>query len=204
MDTEKDTKVENETVTEVKEAEATQSGDTEVIEPEQIKKKAVESKPVDKRVTPKKLATAAIIAALYAALTIFIMPASYGVMQLRVSEALTVLPVFTPAAIPGLFIGCMIANIVSPVGFVDIIFGSAATLLAAVCTFMLRKHKLLALLPPVLANAIMVGTELYYFYNVNYSLPACMFWVGLGEAVACYGLGYPLSILLDKHPEIFK
>ena len=152
------------------------------------------------------IARAAIIAALYAALTVLIMPASYGVMQFRVSEALTVLPVFTPAAIPGLFIGCIAANIVSPVGLVDIVIGSAATLIAAVSTYCLRrKNRLLALLPPVIANAVMVGAELYYFYNVDFSLPACMFWVGLGEAGACYLLGYPLSLLLDKHKDrIFK
>ena len=152
----------------------------------------------------KTLTRAALIAALYAALTIFVMPISYGVMQFRVSEALTVLPVFTPAAIPGLFVGCLVANIVSPVGLVDVIIGSAATLLAALLTYLLREHRLLALLPPVLTNAILVGTELYYFYNVDFSLPACMFWVGLGEMGACYLLGYPLSLLLDKHKNLFK
>lgn len=161
-------------------------------------------KKVDSRALTKSLTRAAVIAALYAALTIFIMPASYGVMQLRVSEALTVLPVFTPAAIPGLFIGCIVANLVSPVGLVDVVVGSAATLIAAVLTYILREHRLLALLPPVITNAVMVGAELYYFYNVDFSLPACMFWVGLGEMAACYALGYPLSLLLDKHREIFK
>lgn len=103
------------------------------------------------------LTQAAIIAALYAALTIVIMPASYGVMQFRVSEALTVLPAFTPAAIPGLFIGCMVANLVSPVGVVDVVIGSTATLIAAVASYKLRDHKLLVPLPPVITNAVMVG-----------------------------------------------
>ena len=150
------------------------------------------------------LTKAAIIAALYAALTVFIMPASYGVMQLRVSEALTILPIFTPAAIPGLFIGCVVANLVSPVGLIDVVIGSAATLIAAVATYKLRDHKLLAIIPPVIANAVLVGGELFYFYNVDFSLPACMFWVGIGEAAACYGLGYPLSIILEKYRKIFE
>lgn len=151
----------------------------------------------------KTIAQAAIIAALYAALTVLIIPASYGIMQFRISEALTVLPIFTPAAIPGLFIGCVVANIVSPVGLIDIFVGSAATLIAAVLTYKLRDNKLVALLPPVIANAVLVGFELYKFYNVGFPLPACMFWVGLGEAAAVYALGYPLSLLLEKHRKIF-
>ncbi len=154
--------------------------------------------------TTKAIAQAAVIAALYAALTVFIMPASYGVMQFRISEALTVLPAFTPVAIPGLFIGCVVANLVSPVGMIDVVVGSAATLIAAVCSYLLRDHKLLVPLPPVIANAVLVGLELYYYYNVNFSLPACMFWVGLGEAGACYLLGYPLMLMLEKHKNIFE
>ena len=176
-----------------------------VMDQKQNSKQNIEYSDREKRRRITRMITqAAVIAALYAALTIFIMPASYGVMQFRVSEAMTVLPVFTPAAIPGLFVGCIVANLVSPVGLIDVIIGSAATLLAALCTYLLREHRVLALLPPVLANAIMVGAELFYFYNVDFSLPACMFWVGLGEMGACYGLGYPLSLLLDKHKKIFE
>ena len=155
-------------------------------------------------ITTKLIAQAAIIAALYAALTVLIMPASYGVMQLRISEALTVLPVFTPAAIPGLFVGCVVANLMSPVGPIDVVIGSAATLIAAVATYLLRDHRLLALLAPVVTNAVMVGAELCYFYKVGLPLPVCMFWVGLGEAAACYVLGYPLSLFLDKKKKIFE
>ena len=156
------------------------------------------------KATVKAIAQAAVIAALYAALTIFIMPASYGPVQFRISEALTVLPAFTPVAVPGLFIGCVVANLVSPVGMIDVVVGSAATLIAAVCSYMLRDHKLLVPLPPVIANAVRVGLELYYYYNVNFSLPACMFWVGLGEAGACYLLGYPLMLMLEKNRNIFE
>lgn len=155
----------------------------------------------DKKTTTKFLTQAALIAAVYAALTVAIMPLSYGPMQLRVSEAMTVLPIYTPAAIPGLFVGCMIANLVSPVGIVDVFIGGAATLIAAVATYLLREHKLAALFMPVLANAVLVGGELFYFYNVDFSLAACCFWVGLGETGACYGMGLPLSLLLDKNRE---
>ena len=157
----------------------------------------------NQRNTTKVIAQAAIIAAAYAALTLLIMPASYGIMQFRVSEALTILPIFTPAAIPGLFVGCIVSNIVSPVGLIDVVVGSAATLIAACLTYKLRDNKLIALLPPVLTNAVFVGFELYKFYNVGFSLPACMFWVGLGEAAAVYLVGYPLSLLLEKHRKIF-
>ena len=87
---------------------------------------------------------------------------------------------------------------------IDVVVGSAATLIAAVCSYLLRDHKLLVPLPPVIANAVLVGLELYYYYNVNFSLPACMFWVGLGEAGACYLLGYPLMLMLEKHKNIFE
>lgn len=157
----------------------------------------------EKKMT-KVITQAAIIAALYAALTVFVMPASYGLMQCRISEALTILPIFTPAAIPGLFVGCMIANIVSPVGMIDVVVGSLATLIAAVLTYYLRGNRIVALLPPVIANAVLVGIELCYFYKVGASLPVCMFWVGLGEAIAVYALGYPLSLFLDKKKKIFE
>ena len=162
-----------------------------------------ETKTKQRNVT-KMLTQAAVIAALYAALTVFIMPASYGIMQLRISEAMTILPLFTPAAIPGLFVGCMVANIVSPVGLIDVVVGGSATLIAAVATYLLRdKNRFIAIAPAVVANAVLVGFELYKFYNVGFSFPACMFWVGLGEAAAVYVLGYPLSLLLDKYRKIF-
>lgn len=157
----------------------------------------------DRKRLTKFIAQASIIAALYATLTVIIMPLSYGVMQLRVAEALTVLPVFTPAAIPGLFVGCIIANLVSPVGLIDVVVGSSATLIASIFTYKLRAHRLIAFFPPVLFNAVFVGWELYYFYNVDFSLIACMLWVGLGQAGACYGFGYPLSLVLSKHERIF-
>lgn len=138
-----------------------------------------------------------IIAAIYAALTIIFMPISYGQIQVRISEALTILPFFTPAAIPGLFVGCIIANFYGGLGPVDIIFGSLATLAAAGLTYAVRKYKFIAPLPPVIINAVVVGIML----NVLYDLPliASMLWVGLGEAIACYFLGLPLLLSLEKY-----
>jgi uncharacterized membrane protein len=149
------------------------------------------------------LVQAAVIGAAYAVLTIALSPLSYGPVQLRVSEALTVLPYFTPAAIPGLFVGCLAANIISPYGIVDMVCGSLATLLAACATFLLRKRRALAPLPPVLFNAVIIGAMLYYAYGVNASLPVNMLWVGAGELIVCYGAGYPLLRALEARKGIF-
>lgn len=151
----------------------------------------------------KFLIQAAVIAALYAAITVALAPLSYGLMQIRISEALTILPALTPAAIPGLFIGCIIANMIGPYGIVDMIFGSAATLLAALFSYLLRGKPLLVPLPPVIANAIIIGAMLVYVYSVPVSLPIAALWVGAGELLACYVLGYPLLRYLSKHKHIF-
>jgi len=139
---------------------------------------------------------AAVIAAIYAALTIILAPISYGMIQVRISEALTILPYFTPAAIPGLFIGCIIANIVGGNGLIDIIFGSLATLIAAFLSYKMPKRYLVPI-PPIVINAVVVGAVLSYVLKLN--LLACMGWVALGQAVACYGLGYPLLLQLEKY-----
>lgn len=142
----------------------------------------------------------AVIAALYAALTLLFLPISFGAQgQLRISEALTILPFFTPAAVPGLFAGCLIANIVGGQGPIDIIFGSLATLLAAWLTSRMRRP-LLAPLPPVVFNGIIVGAELSFLYQLP--LFATMGWVALGEIGACYILGYPLLKLLQPNRRI--
>lgn len=141
------------------------------------------------------LTEAAVIAALYAVLTIVLAPISYGQIQIRVSEILTILPFFTPAAIPGLFIGCIVANIFGGLGPIDIIFGSLATLVAAYLTYKMPK-KILAPLPPVIVNAVVVGLILYYVYEAP--LIISMLWVGLGEGIVCFVLGYPVLLQLDK------
>jgi len=139
---------------------------------------------------------AAVTAALYAALTILI-PGSSGQVQVRVAEALTVLPFFTPAAIPGLFAGCIIANIVTTsAGIYDVVFGSIATLTAALLTSKMPS-KYLAPLPPVVINAVVVAAVLNA--TINAPLLVTMGFVALGELIACYGLGYPLILFLEKN-----
>ena len=141
---------------------------------------------------------AAVIGSLYAALTLVLSPISYGVMQVRMSEALTVLAMFTPAAIPGLAVGCFFANFLGPNGIFDAIIGSLATLLGAFGTYKLRHQFYLAPLPTVVSNAVIIGLMLYYVYGIPLSPIYCILWVGLGELIACYVAGLPLARFLEK------
>lgn len=146
---------------------------------------------------------AAIIAAVYAALTIILMPIGYGYLQIRVAEALTVLPALTPAAIPGLFLGCVLANLIGPYGIVDAALGGFATLLAAILTYLLRNKPNLAPLPPVIINGLVIGLMLRYIYGLPIPALFCIVSVALGEAVACYFIGWPLLKYLRKRKDIF-
>ena len=145
------------------------------------------------------MAEAGIIAALYFVLTIVNASFSYGMIQVRISEALCVLPFFTPAAVPGLFIGCFFANLVgSTLGIFDVVFGSLATLVAAAITLFI-KNKWLLPLPSVVVNAFAVGALLYFLADLPFWESAL--YVGAGQAVACFGLGLPLFFLLNKHKD---
>ena len=138
---------------------------------------------------------AASIAAVYTALTMALAPISFGQLQVRVSEALCVLPFFTPAAIPGLFVGCLLSNILGGLGVIDWIFGSLATLLAAwLCR---RMPRALVPLPAVIINAFVVGAILYYTLALPFWLNVV--YVGIGQVIACYVLGMPLLLLLQRH-----
>ena len=141
---------------------------------------------------------AAVIAALYAALTLLLAPISYGALQFRVSEALTLLPILTPAGVLGLTIGCLIANLLGSATILDIVFGTAATLLAARLTRQLRDKPVLAALPPVLVNALVVGAVLSYAFSLPLFLTIGQ--VGLGQLGACYALGLPLFYALRRLP----
>lgn len=151
--------------------------------------------------TADMLAKAAIIAAIYCTLTIALPMLSYGLVQIRFAEMLTVLPCYTAAAIPGLFVGCALANLIGltfgVTGALDIFIGSAATLIAAVLTYKLRKRRLLALIPPVAVNAVLVGAELTLVSDVPFYINALC--VAAGEFAACYLLGYTISLVLDKY-----
>ncbi len=142
------------------------------------------------------MAAAALIAALYAVLTLAVAPLSYGPIQCRVSEALTVLPLFSQAAIPGLFIGCFLANLMGPNGFLDVINGSICTLLAAFGTYYFRRRPALALLFPVVINA--TGVSAYLFFLARTPFWFTLVTLFVGEAVAVYGLGLMLIKILKK------
>ena len=141
----------------------------------------------------------AMIAALYVVLTFAFAPFSFGEVQMRISEALTILPVFTPAAVPGLFVGCLLGNLLGGAALPDIIFGSIATLLGAIGTRALRNaNKFLAPVPPIIANALIVPFILKYAYGVPLPIPFMMLTVGAGEVVSCGVFGMILYFALDK------
>lgn len=150
---------------------------------------------------------AAMIAAIYVVLTYFISAFNLasGAIQVRISEALTVLPFFTPAAIPGLAIGCLISNLLTGCLPMDVVFGSLATLLGAVGTYLLRKKKWLVPIPPIVANTLIVPFVLAYVYGAEGSIPFFMLTVGIGEVISCYVLGMILLNALNQYRNvIFK
>ncbi len=167
------------------------------------------------------------IAACYVVITIAIAPLAYGEVQFRISEALTILPFFTPAAIPGLFIGCLIANFVGGAVLPDVIFGSVATLIGAVGTYLIGRHfattglrrsrnsfetgnqsdkghlgalipLMLGTVPPILANALIIPFVLKYAYAVPLPIPFMMLTVGFGEVISCEVLGTILGSVIQK------
>ena len=146
------------------------------------------------------LVQAAMIAALYVVLTYIAnaMGLASSAIQIRFSEALTILPYFTRAAIPGLFVGCFLSNILTGCAIPDIIFGSIATLIGALLTRRLRKCKWLAPVPPILANTLIVPFVLLYAYGIQ-PLWLSFITVGIGEVISCGVLGMLLLIVLEKY-----
>lgn len=154
-----------------------------------------------RRFTVRDITLAALIAAVYVVLTMGLPLPPYAGIQLRVAEAMTVLPFLFPAATPGLFVGCFIVNLFSPYSL-DIIFGSAATLIACLMTQRVP-NRWLAPLPPVICNAVIVGAEIAWYeagfgpgFWAAYAFNA--FTVGVGELIACVVLGELLLTLLPK------
>ncbi len=143
----------------------------------------------------------AVIAAIYVVLTYIVnlLGLTNGVIQVRLSEALTIMPVFTPAAIPGLVVGCVISNILTGAVIWDVIFGSLATLIGAVGTYLLRKHhRILYPLPPIIANTVIVPLVLTYAYGVPDALWFSALMVCAGEVISCGVLGLLLYHGLDN------
>ena len=153
-----------------------------------------------KKIDVKTLTIGGAIAALYVVLTLVAnaFGLASGAIQVRLSEALTILPCFTAAAVPGLTVGCILANLVTGCAPWDVVFGSLATLIGAAGTYLLRKKPLLAWIPPVLSNAIIVPIVLQKVYGVPDSFWYLMLTVGAGEVIACGILGLLLYKALSK------
>ena len=147
---------------------------------------------------------AAMIAAIYVVLTIFISAFNLasGAIQIRISEALTILPAFTPAAIPGLFLGCLISNLITGAMLPDIIFGSLATLLGALGSYFVRKWKWAVPVPPILSNMIIIPFILAYVYQMPGGVPYFMLTIGVGEVISCGALGMILYGTLAKYRNV--
>ena len=148
------------------------------------------------------LTQAALIAAVYVVLCVAFAPISYGEVQVRVAEALVILPFFTPAAIPGLFVGCFLSNLLGGSVLLDVLCGSLATLLGAVGSYYLRKSKILVLLPPIVSNTLIVPWVLRYGYGVPLPIPLMMLTVGIGEVIAVAGLGSVLLQVLMRYRHV--
>ena len=155
----------------------------------------------------RSIARAGVIAAMYVVLTLLFQPISFGAIQFRIAEALTLLPILTVDAVPGLFVGCLIANLLGGGVWFDVVLGSIATLLAAICTRLLRKKRIVAALMPTIFNGLIVGPVVYFAYVRAPGAPVSvgtllfnMATVAFGEIVVCYALGIPMLYGLKKLP----
>ena len=149
-----------------------------------------------------------LIAAIYVVLTLIFQPISFGAIQFRIAEALTLLPILTFDAVPGLFVGCVIANLLGGGVWFDVVLGSLATLLAAVCTRLIRDKRFIAALMPTIFNGLIVGPVVYFAYVRAPGDPVSvgtllfnMATVAFGELVVCYALGMPCLYALEKLPK---
>ncbi|MBR2123123.1 MAG: QueT transporter family protein [Lachnospiraceae bacterium] len=144
------------------------------------------------------LTRGAAIAAVYVVLTLIFAPISFGAVQVRIAEALTILPLFTPAAIPGLFVGCILANILGGAVIWDVIFGSIATLIGAVIGYKLRFSRWLVPIPAIVSNTVIIPFVLRYGYSINLPIPVLMGYIAIGEVIGCYVLGELLAEVLSR------
>lgn len=150
-----------------------------------------------KKLNVKIIAEAAIIAALYAALTWLLAPISYGAIQFRISEVLVLLAVFKPRYAVGLIIGCFVANIPSSLGWWDMIFGTLATTLAVLPMIKIKKLWIAAIFP-VISNGIIIALELYFALSIE-PIWLSILTVALGEAVVLYALGVPIMLIIKRN-----
>ena len=145
---------------------------------------------------------AAVIAAIYVVLTMTFLPISFGPVQFRISEALCVLPYFTPAAVPGIFVGCFLSNLLGTAVPLDVVMGSVATLIGACGSYALRKNKWLVCIPPILSNTIIIPWVLRYAYGAEEMIPYLMVTIGIGEILAVGVLGNLLLAALSRYKHI--
>ena len=155
-----------------------------------------------KRNPSLQIAQGAVIAALYVALTMIFAPISFGAVQVRVAEIMTIMPLFTPVAIPGLFIGCLLANLLGGAIVWDVLFGSLATLIGAALGYLLRKNRWLVPLPTVIANTVIVPLVLRYGYGVEMPLYLLAIYIAAGEILGCYVLGELFATVLLKYRKV--
>lgn len=150
------------------------------------------------------LCQGAIIAAIYVVLTYVahMFGLDAGVIQIRLSEMLCILPMFTTAAIPGLYLGCLLANLLTGAVWLDILVGPVATLIGALGTYALRKYKWLAPIPPIMSNAIIVPFVLAYGYGMEQAIPLMMLTVGAGEILSIYLLGMIFYHAIQKRANV--
>lgn len=155
---------------------------------------------MNNRFDSKRITMGAVVGALYVIFTLIsnAFGLSNGPIQVRISEALCIMPIYSFEAVPGLFIGCLFSNIITGANFFDVIFGSLATLIGAIFTYRLRKHKYLALLPPILSNTIIIPLLLVYAYHLNKAFLYFVITIGLGEIVSVGILGLLLMKLLNR------
>ncbi len=156
------------------------------------------------RVQTLRIARGAVIAALYVALTLPFAPISFGPIQFRISEALTVLPALAGSAVPGVTLGCLLSNLLAGAPWPDVVFGTLATLVGAVGTRMLRHRPKLIWIPPVLANALIIPWVLKFAYEVPDLIPYMMLTVGAGEVIAVGGLGMLLYAAVSRKRSLFE
>ena len=140
-----------------------------------------------------RLTQSAMIAALYVVLTLLFEPISFSYIQVRIAEVLTILPLFTPAAVPGLFVGCLLGNLIGGATILDVVFGSLATLIGAALGYLLRFNRWLVPIPAIVSNTLIIPLVLKYGYGMDLPLFLMAFYVAAGEVIGCYVLGEILA-----------
>ena len=159
---------------------------------------------MDRREKLHYIAMAALIAGLYAALTLVFAPISFSAVQVRIAEALNILPMFTPAAVPGLFLGCLLGNLLGGAMLLDVIFGSIATLIGAYVGRLLKDRRWLVPIPSIVSNALIIPFILRYVYGIGLPIPLLCLYIAIGEFLGSYVLGQVLAQFLIPRKNFFQ